>query len=121
MVKKGGDGGLIEKIAEPRARQEDLRDQRPARRDRPLRHAARDRAEARRDSGGRAQQALQAHLAAADVRRQHGRARGRRAAHARPARGDPLLRPPPEGGRHPAHQGRAASAPSAARTSSRAC
>ena len=24
-----------------------------------------------------------------------------------PARGDPLLRPPPEGGRHPAHQGRA--------------
>ena len=46
------------------ARQEDLGDLGPARRDRPQRHAPRDRAEARRDAQRRAQQALQAHLAA---------------------------------------------------------
>ena len=57
----------------------------PARRVRQVGHPAGHRAEARRDPEGRAQQALQAHVAADDVRREHGRARRRRAAHARPA------------------------------------
>ena len=50
MVKKGGDNGLITKIAELVAREEDPRDLRPARRVRPQRHAAGDRAQARRRS-----------------------------------------------------------------------
>ena len=83
QVKKGGDGGLITEDRRPRPRQEDPRDLRPARRVRPQRHAPRDRAQARRDPEGRAQQALQAHADADDVRREHGRARRRRAAHAR--------------------------------------
>ena len=82
QVRKGGDGGLIQKIARPGARQEDPRDHRPARRVRPPRDADRDRAQARRDPEGRAQQALQAHADADDVRRQHGRA-GRQRARAR--------------------------------------
>ena len=83
QVKKGGDGGLIAKIAElvhdkkiPEI--SDMRDEsdRDGMR-------ARHRAQARRDPEGRAQQALQAHADADDVRRQHGRAGRRRAAHAR--------------------------------------
>ena len=57
----------------------------PARRVGPLRHPAGDRAQARRDAQGRPQQALQAHAAADHLRREHGRAGRRRAAHARPA------------------------------------
>ena len=50
MVKKGGDSGLIRKIAELVQREEDHRDLRPARRVRPQGHADRDRAQARRRS-----------------------------------------------------------------------
>ncbi len=86
----------------PRARQEDPGDLRPARRVRPARDAARDRAQARRDPQGRAQQAPQAHADADDVRRQHGRARRQRAADAVAARGArPLRRPPARGDRPP--------------------
>ena len=60
MVKKGGDGGLITKIADLVREKKTRRDLRPARRVRPLRHAARDRAQARRRPGqGRAQPPLQ--------------------------------------------------------------
>ncbi len=92
MVKKGGDRRLIVKIARTRRRQTDHRDLRPARRVRQARHAPRDRAEAGRDPQGRAQQALQAHLDADHVRREHGRARRRRPAHDEPARSDRTLR-----------------------------
>ena len=84
----------------------------------PHRPAPRDRAQARRRGQGRAQQPLQAHAAAGDLRREHARDRRRRAAHpvARrlcppldhpPARGDPASdRVPPAGSRarspHPA-------------------
>ena len=61
MVKKGGDGGLIEKIADLVHEKTHLRDLRPSRRVRQARHAPRDRAQARRDPEGRAEQALQAH------------------------------------------------------------
>ena len=77
---------------EGRRRRADPQDRRPARgeeahRDHerrgplgPPRHADRDRAQARREPEGRAQQALQAHADADDVRREHGRARRQRAA-----------------------------------------
>ena len=82
MVKKGGDGGLITKIADLVRDKKiteisDLRDESDR-----IGHAPGDRAQARRDPEGRAQQALQAHADADDVRRQHGRARRRRAADA---------------------------------------
>ena len=48
-VKKGGDGGLITKIADLVHEQEARRDLRPARRVRPPRHAPGDRAQARRE------------------------------------------------------------------------
>ena len=87
MVKKGGDGGLITKIADLVREKKIDRDLRPARRVRPLRDAARDRAEARRGSGeGRAEPALQAHPDADELRGQHGRPRRQRPAHARAAR-----------------------------------
>ena len=60
----------------------------------PQRHAGRDRAQARREPEGRAQQALQAHADADHVRREHGRAGRERAAAAVAARGHPQLRPP---------------------------
>ena len=60
--------------------------------------------QARRDREGRPQQPVQAHAAAVDVRRQHGRARRRRAAHARAEGAAPPLRRPPEAGHHPAHE-----------------
>ena len=121
QVRKGGDGGLIEKIARPRPRQEDPRDHRPPRRVRPPRHADRDRAQARRDPEGRAQQALQAHADADDVRREHGRARRQRAAHAVAARGDRPLRRPPARGHRPPHASTSCAAPRSAPTCSRAC
>ena len=104
-----------------RQRQEAHRDLRPARRDRPQRHAARDRAQARREPEGRAQQALQAHADADDVRREHGRARRQRAAHAAAALGDPQLRPAPARGHRPPLQARAARARALASIASRAC
>ncbi len=105
----------------PRARQEDRRDLRPARRVRRPRHASGDRAQARRDPEGRAQQALQAHVDAVDVRRQHGRARRRRPAHAVAARGDRRLRQSPARGRRPPRQARADARRRRASTSSTAC
>ena len=108
QVRKGGDGGLIEKIARPRPRQEDPGDHRRPGRVRPARHAPRDRAQARRDPEGRPQQAAQAHPDADHVRRQHGRPRRQRAPHAVAARGHrPLRRPSARGHRSP-HQVRAA-------------
>ena len=60
-------------------------------------------------------------LDADHVRREHGRARRRRAAHARPAAADQQLRRPPARRHRAAHQVRAAPAPRRGRTSSRAC
>ena len=106
---KGRRGRPDHEDRRPRPREEDHRDLRPARRVRPLRHADRDRAEARRRSRGRGpQSALQAHAAAELVRDQHGRARRRRAADARAEGADRPLRRPPARGRHPAHPVRAA-------------
>ena len=92
-----------------RARQaeEDRRDQRPAQRVRPLGHAPRHRAQARGHRHGGAQQALQAHPDADDLRGHQHRARRRRAAHPHAARDAQGLRGLPERGRRPAHQVRA--------------
>ena len=95
----------------------DLRSRRPLR---PHRHAHPGRAEARRDSAGRAQQALQAHAAAVDVRLQRRRARRRRAEDAVAARARHALPRLPARGRHPPLEGRAAQGRERARTSSRA-
>ncbi len=93
----------------PRPREEDQRDLRSARRVRPLRHARGDRAQARRrPARGRAQPALQAHLDAEQLRRQHGRSRRRRAEDAVAEGADPSLRRPPAPGRDQAHPVRAA-------------
>ncbi len=91
----------------PRRRQTDPRDREPGRPLRQARHAPGDRAQARRDPEGGAQQALQAHADAEHVRREHGRARRQRAAHARPAGGDPQLRRAPARGDRAPHQARA--------------
>ena len=96
-------------------------DLRPARRVRQVGHPARHRAEARRDPEGRPQQALQAHPAADDLRREHGRAGRRRAAHARPAADRQELRRPPARRHRAAHEVRAAREARPASTSSRAC
>ena len=121
MVKKGGDGGLITKIADLVHDKKipditDLRDESD-------RHGMRLVIELKRDAlpEGRAQPALQAHGDAVDVRRQHGRARRRRPAHAVAARGHRRLRRPPARGRRPPHEVRAAPRRRRARTSSRAC
>ena len=88
----------------PRAGEEDHRGLRPARRIGPQRDAAGDRAQARRrPRAGGAQPALQAHLDADQLRRQHGRACRRRAADAEPQGAGPALRRPPARGRHPPH------------------
>ncbi len=92
----------------PRPREEARRDLRPARRVRPLGHAGRDRAQARRRPEHRHQQPLQAHPAPAGVRHEHGRAGRQRAADALAEGADPPLRRPPARGRHPAHPARAA-------------
>ena len=99
-VKKGGDDGVISKVAElvkdgvltEIADLKDLSDK--------SRHADRDPPQARRRAAGRAEQALQAHRAADDVRLQRGRARRRRAAHARPARSPLALPRAPARSRH---------------------
>src|SRR5438067_1219834 len=75
---------------------------------RPYRHADPGRAQARRGAAGRAEQALQAHVPADDVRLQRGRARRRRPAHAVAARARPPLSRFPARGRHPPLEGRAA-------------
>ena len=85
-VKKGGENGVIAKIADlvqDKVLTGDLGPPGPLR---PDRDADPDRAQARRDPAGRAQQALQAHAAADDVRLQRRRARRRRAADAVAAR-----------------------------------
>ena len=109
MVKKGGDGGLITKIADLVREKKITGDLRPARRVRPLGDAAGDRDQARRrPARGRPQPALQAHPDAEHLRRQHGRAGRRRAAHAEPQGADRALRLPPARGGDPAHPARAA-------------
>ena len=105
----------------PRPRQEDPRDHRPARRVRPPRHAPGDRAQARRAAQGRAEQALQAHVDAVDVRRQHGRAGRRRPAHALAARGDRRLRRSTSARSSSAARSSSWPRRRRARTSSRAC
>ena len=92
----------------PRPRQGAHRGLGPRRPLRPHRHADPDRAQARRHPAGRAQQALQAHAAAVDVRLQRRRARRRRPAHALAARARPALPRVPARGRHPPLEGRAA-------------
>ena len=76
--------GLIKKIAELVQRRTAQGDLRP-RATSPIATGIRLVIELKRDAHpeGRAQQALQAHVAADDLRREHGRARRRRAAHAR--------------------------------------
>src|SRR5215216_4248176 len=66
-----------------------------------------DRAQARRNPAGRAEQGLQAHGAAVDVRLQRGRARRRRPADAVAARHAPALPRLPTRDRHPALEVRA--------------
>ena len=110
MVKKGGDGGLIRRspISSREKKLTEISDIED--------HSDRQRhavvIELKRDAEpeGRPQQALQAHAAADDVRRQHGRAGGQRAADAAAADGDPALRPAPARGHRPPRQARAAHA-----------
>ena len=119
-VKKGGDDGVIKKIADlvkDKVLTEISRPRRPLRQ---VGHADPDRAEARRDPAGRAQQALQAHAAADDVRLQRRRARRRRAADALAARADHALPRLPARGRHPPARSTSCARPRTARTSSRA-
>ena len=91
----------------PGAREGHRRDLRPARRVRSRRHADRHRAEARRSAGGRAQQPLQAHAAAVELRRHHARDRRRPAEGPQSARARRKLRRVPPRGRPPAHRVRA--------------
>ena len=91
----------------PRPREAPHRHREPRGPVRPARHAARRRAQARRDPRGRPQPALQAHADADDVRRQHGRARRQRAPHAAAAAGPRRVRPAPARGHRPAVQARA--------------
>ena len=92
----------------PRQREGDHRGLGSRRPLRPLRDADPDRAQARRDPAGRAQQALQAHGAAVDVRLQRRRARRRRAARDVAARDRAPLPRLPARGRDPALEVRAA-------------
>ncbi len=69
----------------------------------PHRPAPGDRAEARRRREGRAQQPVQAHAAAGELRRQHARDRRRRAAHPRARRVHHALDRSPDRGHRPAH------------------
>ena len=108
MVKKGGDGGLITKIADLVRDKKitgisDIHDHSDRRGMRLVIELKRD-----ADPEGRPQPALQAHADADDVRRQHGRARRRRAEDAVAARGPPPLRPAPARGRRPPREVRAA-------------
>ncbi len=87
---------------------------RPARRVGQVGRPAGDRAQARRDPQGRAEQPVQVHAAAEHVRREHRRAGGRRAAHALAARGHRRVRAAPARGGGAPHQARAAPARGAA-------
>ena len=107
-VKKGGDSGVIKKIADLVGEKvitevSDLADHSDR-----TGHADPDRAEARRDPAGRAEQALQAHLAAGDVRLQRRRARRQRAEDALAARARHALPRLPARDRHPPLEVRAA-------------
>ena len=106
-VKKGGDGGLIQKIADLVHEKKipeitDLRDESD-------RHGMRLVIELKRDALPKVVlNKLYKHTRdAVDVRRQHGRARRRRAAHAVAARGHLRLRRAPARGHRPAHEARA--------------
>ena len=107
MVKKGGDDGVITKVAELVQAKvlteiSDINDDSD--------HTGmriRIELQARRDPDGGAQQALQAHALQTHVRGQHGGAGRRRPAHALAAADARALHRPPEGGGHPAHQVRA--------------
>ena len=119
-VKKGGDGGVIAKIAElvndkVLTEISDLQDHSDR-----IGHAHPDRVEARRGPAGRAEQALQAHAAAVDVRRQHRRARQRRAADAVAARAPDALPRLPARDRHAPFASTSCARRRSARTSSRA-
>ncbi len=92
----------------PRPGQGAHRDLRPRGPLGPHRHAHPGRAEARRRSAGRAEQAVQAHVAPVDVRLQRRRARRRRAEDAVAARADHALPRLPARGGHAPHEGRAA-------------
>ena len=92
----------------PRRREGHHRGLRPRRPLRPYRNADPDRAEARGDPAGRPEQALQAHLAASDVRLQRGRARRQRAEDALAARARHALPRLPARDRHPPLQVRPA-------------
>ncbi len=107
-VKKGGDNGVIKKIADLVNEKvlteiSDLADH-----SRPLGDAHPGRAEARRDPAGRAEQALQAHAVAVDVRLQRRRARQRHPAHAVAARARHALPRLPARDHHAPLEGRAA-------------
>ena len=121
MVKKGGDGGLIQKIADlvhdkkiPEIT--DLRDESD-------RHGMRLVIELKRDAMPKVVlNKLYKHtLDAVDVRRQHGRARRRRAAHAVAARGDHGLRRSTSARSSSAAPSTSSRRRRRARTSSRAC
>ena len=104
---------VIERIAELVREKVDRRHLRSARRVRPRRHAHRHRAEARRDAGGGAEQPLQAHPAASQLRHHHAGDRRRPAEGDDAARADrDLRRLPPRGG-PPPHRVRAAQGRSA--------
>ncbi len=107
-VKKGGDAGVVTKIAEL-VLDKTLTEisERPGLL-RPHRDADRDRAEARGDPAGRPEQALQAHGSPDDVRLQRRRARGRRPEDALPARADHALPRLPARDRRAAVEARAA-------------
>ena len=109
MVKKGGDGGLITKIADLVREKKitgisDLRDES----DRSGMRLVIETQARRRPARGGAQPALQAHADAEHLRRQHGRAGRRRAEDALAQGADRPLRRPPARGRHPPHPVRAA-------------
>ena len=108
MVKKGGDGGLITKIADLVRDKKlegisDLRDESD-------RSGMRLVIELKRgaDPEHRHQQPLQAHPASTGLRTQHGRVGGRRAPHALAEGADPPLRRPSARGRDPPDPVRAA-------------
>ena len=86
----------------PRPGEGDHRGLRPRRPLRPDGHADPDRAEARRDPAGRPEQALQAHVAAGDLRLQRRCARRQRAEDALAARARHALPRLPARDRHPA-------------------
>ena len=117
-VKKGGETGVIKKIADLVHEKVITEISDLARPLRPDRDADPDRAEARRDPAGRPEQALQAHGAAGDVRLQRRRARRQRAEDALAARARHALPRLPARDRHPPLQVRAAQGRRPRRTSS---